>query len=190
MATTRLGQLGVGVQPYGTFQPKTAAPDTDPHNPGVITRLGQFGIGLAKYGTFQPKAEAEVTEPPVQEDSGRGGGAGFGRRPELVFTVTINGETFYFDSYEEALLALQKGEPFGEIEERAERDAKRIVRLGRAKARPKPPAVKVTGPIEFRSDLRELQRKIDRIYWRALAEAVAQIAEEEEDILFIASIDD
>ena len=75
MATTRLGQIGIGVEPYGTFQPKDAAPDTDPHNPGLITRLGQFGIGLAKYGVFQPKSEAAPEpEPTGQVESVGGGG--------------------------------------------------------------------------------------------------------------------
>ena len=73
MATTRLGQFGVGVEPYGTFDPKDPAPTSDPHNPGLITRLSQFGVGAAKYGTFEPKIEAVVVSAAV---------IGGGRRPK------------------------------------------------------------------------------------------------------------
>jgi len=75
VATTRLGQFGVGVEPYGTFDPKDPAPTSDPHNPGLITRLSQFGVGVAKYGTFQPKTEATVVVVPVSV-----GGGGSGKR--------------------------------------------------------------------------------------------------------------
>lgn len=57
-AGTRLGQPAVGLAAYGAFNPKTAAPTTGPHNPGVITRLCQMGVGWATYGTFLPKAAA------------------------------------------------------------------------------------------------------------------------------------
>jgi len=60
VATTRLGQIGVGVQPYPGFDPKDPAPTSGPHNPGVITRLCQIGVGVSRYGTFQPKSQAEV----------------------------------------------------------------------------------------------------------------------------------
>src|SRR4051812_24349375 len=62
MATTRLGQFGVGVQPYPGFVAKSDA-SVSPHDPGVITRLGQCGVGLARYGTFLPKGQAAVNAP-------------------------------------------------------------------------------------------------------------------------------
>lgn len=57
MARTRLGQIGVGVEPYGGFAPKSSA-SVGPHNPGRITRLQSFGIMgrrcvfVAKGGAF------------------------------------------------------------------------------------------------------------------------------------------
>lgn len=84
MATTRLGQIGVGVEPYGTFSPKDPAPSTGPHNPGLITRLAQFGVGVSKYGTFEPKSAAPEPEPQptVQSDGAVWPVRGRRRRPE------------------------------------------------------------------------------------------------------------
>lgn len=86
MATTRLGQLGVGVQPYPGFAPKDAAA-AGPHNPGVITRLAQFGVVAAKYGTFAPKryfGDGGDAPPPVVTTTVDGSGIRFlrGRRVE------------------------------------------------------------------------------------------------------------
>lgn len=53
---TRLGQHGVGSEPYGGFSPKT--PAAVGHNPGRITRLAQFGIGAERYAGFVAKTPA------------------------------------------------------------------------------------------------------------------------------------
>jgi hypothetical protein len=52
MATTRLGQIGIGVDAYGVFQPKGDAIR------GQLTRFGIFGIMSARYRVFVPKALA------------------------------------------------------------------------------------------------------------------------------------
>jgi len=70
VATTRLGQIGVGVQPYPGFDPKDPAPTSGPHDPGLITRLSQFGVGAAKYATFLPKSAAVVPEDDPERNSG------------------------------------------------------------------------------------------------------------------------
>lgn len=87
MATTRLGQIGVGLQPYAGFAPKADA-STGTHNPGVITRLGQCGIGLARYGTFLPKGAAVVVADQYSggyRDTSRRRKEGPGRYPVSYF---------------------------------------------------------------------------------------------------------
>jgi hypothetical protein len=55
MATTRLGQIGVGVEPYGAFAPKTAAGSG---HTGQFTRLTQMAIMGQHYPGFAPKTAA------------------------------------------------------------------------------------------------------------------------------------
>lgn len=59
MATTRLGQVGVGVQPYPGFAPKA---EISPRDGAQFTRLGQSAVGVQRYGVFQPKAPAIVVD--------------------------------------------------------------------------------------------------------------------------------
>lgn len=73
MATTRLGQIGVGAEPYAGFVAKTA---TSTKGAGHFTRLVQFGIGGAKYAGFVAKtpAEPEPEPEPTPAPRARGGG--------------------------------------------------------------------------------------------------------------------
>lgn len=58
MATTRLGQAGIGTAAYGAFAPKDSAGG---RSVGILTRLTVAGVMGAKYGTFEPKAAGAPT---------------------------------------------------------------------------------------------------------------------------------
>ena len=139
------------------------------------------------FENFFIGAKTSTVVTPVVQPVDTDGSARPRRRHEFV--VEIAGEYFAFSSFDEAVLFLSQNSEFTEeIEAKAEKDALRIVKVGRAKAKPKPPSVKVKGPEAGPDALKAIERAVDRAYWRALASSLAEIAEEEEDILFIASI--
>ena len=56
MATTRLGQFGVGLTGYGVFQPKGAAPEPEPEpTPAPSVRSTGGGGGLGYFTTKRGK---------------------------------------------------------------------------------------------------------------------------------------
>ena len=78
MATTRLGQFGVGVEPYAGFQAKI------PGRSGVqITRLGQFGVGVERYAGFVAKTAA-VEVPDEVPNQPAGGLRAASYRPQYI----------------------------------------------------------------------------------------------------------
>lgn len=119
-----------------------------------------------------------------------GGGGKPGKRRER-WSLTVDGEAYVFDSLD-ALIAFLDAREVQEVEALeavAEKDARRIILVGREKAQPAPPQVRITSPVaEIRDYAAEVQAKVDRLYWKALAQALAREAEEEEDIKFIARI--
>lgn len=155
---------------------------------GAILTLG--------YGTFSDVnhvvtlgygTSGAIFVPPAAPTSN----AGTGARPKpWTFSVKIGGEFFVFASLDEALQALALAEPKEVIEARAKADAERVVRLGKRKAKPAPPKVSV-GSVSAAPQpdmMLMLQKAVEKAYWNALANELAEIAEEEEDIEFIASI--
>lgn len=80
-------------------------------------------------------------------------------------------------------------EPVEAIEQKAERDAKRIISIGRVKAKPAPPKIRITTAVDGMGQyLDAVLAKIDRVYWQALGDALARDAEEDEDIAFLATL--
>jgi len=112
VSTTRLGQIGVGVQPYPGFDPKDPAPTSGPHNPGVITRLAQFGIGLSKYGDFQPKV---AVQPVVEQVQGRGSWDAFRQKKKKRGTFIRRSDFESIEAYKESLAKLFPVEPKTQI---------------------------------------------------------------------------
>lgn len=142
-----------------------------------------FDIGP---GGFDGDAGAVVTS-----TAGTGGRAARRRRPEL-WSVTVDGKAFVFDSLDALIAFLDKREEVAveKAEVKAERDARRIISRGQSAKQSAPPQVQIKSATpEIMEYVDAVQRKIDRVYWRSLAEAMAREAEEAEDIKFIASID-
>lgn len=114
------------------------------------------------------------------------------KRRDERWSLTLDGKPMVFSSLD-ALIAFLDSREAVEVEdaqEKAETDAKRIVNLGRAKAKPAPPQVRIASPVaEIVEYVDAVQAKIDRLYWRALGEALAREAEEDEDVAFIATLD-
>ena len=55
MATTRLGQFGIGLTGYGVFQPKGAAPEPEPEPEPVGQSVHSTGGGGGGLGWFRTK---------------------------------------------------------------------------------------------------------------------------------------
>ena len=138
-------------------------------------------------GGFDVDGSAAV----VISNAGTGGRAVRRRRPEL-WSVTVDGKAFVFDSLDALIAFLDKREEVAveKAEVKAERDARRIISLGLSAKQSAPPRIQIKSATpEIMEFVDAVQKKIDRVYWRALAEAMSREAEEEEDIKFIASID-
>lgn len=177
MATTRLGQIGVGVEPYGTFSPKDPAPSTGPHNPGLITRLAQFGVGVSKYGTFQPKSAAPEPEPQpdVQSSGGR-----VKKRAER-YALKVDDKWLIFSSWDELEEYLEslKQEELEESAEKVEKAVNRILRTGKAPKKA-PRIVIQSASKEVREQVDLLNAEIERVFWMKVHEELSARADEED----------
>ena len=155
-----------------------------------ITRLGLYGGPRAPYAGFTARTEA-VPVVVTTQTPGTGGRASK-RRQDERYSLTVDGKILLFGSFGALLDYIEGIEVLREekIEVKAERDALRVLRLGKAKAKPAPPKIAVRSEnLEARDAIADAQAKLDRVYWRCLAEALARDAEELEDIKFIASLD-
>lgn len=107
------------------------------------------------------------------------------------WSVEVDGEFLVFDDLDALIAFLSKHEE-QEVEATeivAERDAKRIVLVGREKVRHAPPQVSIKSDVpEIKDYASDVQARVDRVYWKALSAALAREAEEEEDIKYIARI--
>ena len=131
----------------------------------------------------------EEPPPPVVEEGEVG--TGHRRRRREHWSLTFEDETYVFDSLDAliAFLSAQEEKEVERAEVTAEKDAKRIVLVGREKVEPKPPLFKVKSAVaEIVDYAADVQAKVDRVYWKALAVALARQVEEDEDMDFIASI--
>lgn len=136
-----------------------------------------FGAAFFNGEFFLGAAEAVVTEQP----------AGRRRRPPVIYRLRVGNRKLAFDDVDTLIAFLNEEQRRQEAraEARAVRDARRIERIGAAEARPRPPLVRITTQQpEIRDYVRQLQERIDRIYWDALSK---EAIEEEEEIVILAS---
>ena len=158
--------------------------------------------GVWKAGVWATTVWAEGVwregDPPVVVEETPTATAGTGGRRRLFepreIIAFIDGKLIRFSSIDAFLDAMQAKERVVEKKARAkaQSDARRIVSTGKVKAREraKPPQISVRSEnLEAREAIDAAQAKMDRIYWRALAESMAREAEELEDIKFIATVD-
>lgn len=153
--------------------------------------MGPFGslpFGARPFDATPTFTVAAVVSPSVTA----GTGGRVGRRRQELWSVTVDGKAYVFDSLDSLIAFLDKREEVAaeKAEVKAERDARRIISKGLSAKQSAPPRVRIeSGVPEIKEYVDAVQKKIDRVYWRALADAMAREAEEAEDIKFIASID-
>lgn len=118
--------------------------------------------------------------------------AGSGRRRlEELCSVRIGDEVKVFASVQAAIAYIEslRAPEVKKAKRKAREDAKRIVGIGNAaKVMPPAPKVAISGPQESVDVIAFLQSKVDIAYYRALAEEMAKIAKEDEDIAMLVSV--
>lgn len=113
-------------------------------------------------------------------------------KPRHRFSVTLKGRIYVFEDLDELIYFVSRQEVEAEqkAEEKGERDAKRILRLGPAKVKPVPPQLAMASAVpEIREYIEAVDKRLDRAYWIALGNALGREAEELEDIKYIAGLD-
>lgn len=109
----------------------------------------------------------------------------------VVFTVTVRKKKYTFTSIDALVAFLQDEERKAEqkAREKAKKDARRIIKLGPAKAKPYVPEFPIdsTTP-EIKAYVDEVNKKVGEVYWQSVADVLGIEAEELEDIKYIASI--
>ena len=141
------------------------------------------------HGSVSPGGDQGSVDGATTTTAGTGGSIGR-RRKEELWSVTVEGRPYVFHSLDLLIAFLDSRELKEEkrASAKAEKDALRIIATG--KRTTEPPKVHITSPTqEIRDYAADVQAKVDRVYWRALASAMAREAEEYEDIKFIAEID-
>ena len=114
-----------------------------------------------------------------------------GRRKEVLYSLEYEGERYVFrslDALYEWFLKLDRKET-KDVKKKAKRDAKRILRTGRKREIEPPKLPIIADNPEILEGIREIEKHIQRAYEDALMSALGRDAEEENDIMIIASLD-